>query len=148
MIKKRLYFVKSEHQLALRLSILISQAAHPKDFIIRTCCGLFNCRKISKFLCGEQLKIYCPLLKTYGKRRYGLSLSVKFTNKKWKVHLMLWYTVKFPKRYGFMPFWNMFFDATNLNMLDIMHAMAKKLNKSNIEIFVALCWAIWYSRNN
>ena len=29
-----------------------------------------------------------------------------------------------------------------------MHAMAKKLNKSNIEIFVALCWAIWYGRNN
>ncbi|KAL9462707.1 hypothetical protein AB3S75_000668 [Citrus x aurantiifolia] len=33
-------------------------------------------------------------------------------------------------------------------MLDIMHVMAKKLNKLDIEIFVALCWAIWYSWNN
>ncbi|KAH9770757.1 RNase H domain-containing protein [Citrus sinensis] len=46
------------------------------------------------------------------------------------------------------PFETCFPDAINLDMLDIMQAMAKKLNKSDIEIFVAFCWAIWYSRNN
>lgn len=33
-------------------------------------------------------------------------------------------------------------------MLDIMHVMGKKLNKSDIEIFMALCWVICYSCNN
>lgn len=33
-------------------------------------------------------------------------------------------------------------------MLDIMHVMGKKLNKLDIEIFMALCWVIWYSCNN
>lgn len=46
------------------------------------------------------------------------------------------------------PFETCFPDAINLDMLDIMHVMAKKLNKSDIEIFIALCWVIWYSWNN
>ena len=51
------------------------------------------------------------------------------------------------KIWRFAPFETCFPDAANQDMLDIMVEMAKKLTKSDIEVMVAICWAIWFGRN-
>ena len=61
-------------------------------------------------------------------------------------HALLHYkAAKKTSRYD--PFATCFPNAVNQDMLDIMVEMAKKLTKSNIEVMVAICWAIWFGRN-
>ena len=51
------------------------------------------------------------------------------------------------KIWRYTAFETCFSDAANQDMLDIMFEMAKKLKKSDIQIMVAICWAIWYGKN-
>lgn len=51
------------------------------------------------------------------------------------------------KIWRYAPFETCFPDAVNQDILDIIFEMAKKLTKSDIEIMVAICWAIWYGKN-
>ena len=44
------------------------------------------------------------------------------------------------------PFEICFPGVTNQDMWNVMLEITKKLSKSDIEIFVAYCWAIWYGR--
>ena len=46
------------------------------------------------------------------------------------------------------PFEMHFPDASNQDMWNVMLEITKKMSKSDIEIFVAYCWAIWYGRNH
>ncbi|KAH9670686.1 putative reverse transcriptase/RNA-dependent DNA polymerase [Citrus sinensis] len=148
-ITERLYAVKSGYQLALKMKYLDKPSCSYKSFNhwnrlwtlqLPEKIKIFMWRASQNLLPTDEnlwkkkilVEPYCQVYKQGVESVSHVLVHCKVVRKVW-VHA---------------PFEICFPDATNQDMWSVMLEITKKLSKSDIEIFVAYCWAIWYGRNH
>ncbi|KAH9670685.1 putative reverse transcriptase/RNA-dependent DNA polymerase [Citrus sinensis] len=146
---KQLYAVKSGYQLALKMKYLDKPSCSYKSFNhwnrlwtlqLPEKIKIFMWRASQNLLPTDEnlwkkkilVEPYCQVYKQGVESVSHVLVHCKVVRKVW-VHA---------------PFEICFPDATNQDMWSVMLEITKKLSKSDIEIFVAYCWAIWYGRNH
>ena len=124
--------MKSEYQLALKMKYPDKPNCSYKSFNHWNRLWTLQLPEKSKYLCGELAKTYCPLLRTYGKKKILVephcqvckqgveSVSHAFVH--YKAARKVWIHAPFKIRFP---------DATNQDMWNVMLEITKKLSKSD-----------------